>query len=413
MEKSKNIPQLRFDGFDGEWSSHSLSRFANRIKRKNEHLESDLVMTISAHHGLISQLEFFNKRIASANLRGYYLMKKGEFTYNKSYSSEYPWGAVKRLDRYEMGVVSNLYIVFEAVDIVSDFLVTYYDTNKWHREIAGRAKEGARNHGLLNISAEDFLSSHFLIPDSLQEQTEIGNLFTTISKQISSQRKTCEKLRNLKEALLVSLFPQGSEKQPRIRLDGFSGDWECHSLSEYTNRVKRKNSNNESDNVMTISASYGLINQSEFYNKRIASADISGYYLMHKGEFAYNKSYSSDYPWGAVKRLDKYEEGVVSNLYIIFEVEKIDSDFVVCYFMTNLWHKAVSLCAKEGARNHGLLNISADDFLNIPVLIPPTIQEQEAIAAIFMEQDRLIRLNEQKLEKLRNLKQAMLDKMFV
>ena len=114
-----------------------------------------------------------------------------------------------------------------------------------------------------------------------------------------------------------------------------------------------------------------------------------------------------------IKRLDKYTSGVVSNLYIIFEVENIDSDFLVCYFMSNLWHKAVSLCAKEGARNHGLLNISADDFLNIPILIPHTFQEQKAIAAILIEYDRLIRLNEQKLEKLRNLKQAMLDKMFV
>ncbi|WP_302612476.1 restriction endonuclease subunit S, partial [uncultured Muribaculum sp.] len=231
--------------------------------------------------------------------------------------------------------------------------------------------------------------------------------------KIAKQELYCRKLRNLKTALLTSLFPQGKETKPRVRVDGFNGEWGLHSLSEFAFRITRKNCNLESDNVMTISALYGLINQSEFYNKRIASSDLSGYYLMQKGEFAYNKSYSADYPWGAVKRLDRYSEGVVSNLYIIFGIENIDSDFIVCYFMSNLWHKAVSLCAKEGARNHGLLNISADDFLNIPILIPSIIEEQKAIANIIMEYDHLIQLNEQKLEKLRNLKQAMLDKMFV
>lgn len=234
-----------------------------------------------------------------------------------------------------------------------------------------------------------------------------------IDSLTSLQKIECEKLRSLKATLLMYLFPQGKEKHPHIRVFDTNDDWEYHSLSEFANRVTRKNRNLESDNVMTISALYGLINQSEFYNKRIASSDLSSYYLMYKGEFAYNKSYSSEYPWGAVKRLDKYTSGVVSNLYIIFEVENIDSDFLVCYFMSNLWHKAVSLCAKEGARNHGLLNISADDFLNIPILIPHTSQEQKAIASILIEYDRLIQLNEQKLEKLRNLKQAMLDKMFV
>lgn len=410
---ANKVPDIRFAGFDGEWGDYTLSNFADRVTRKNAVLESDLVMTISAHHGLISQTEFFNKRIASTNLSGYYLMKNGEFTYNKSYSTAYPWGAVKRLDKYEKGVVSNLYIVFETHDIDSDFLVTYYDTNKWHKEVAIRAKEGARNHGLLNISADDFLSSAFVIPDSIREQEQIGDFFSTLTTEINSQRDYCEKLRNLKSAIIVNLFPQGNNRQPRLRINSFTGDWEHHILSEYAFRIKRKNQDLENDNIMTISALYGLISQSEFYNKRIASSDLSGYYLMHNGEFAYNKSYSSDYPWGAVKRLDKYEAGVVSNLYIIFGVENIDSDFVVCYFMSNLWHRAVSLCAKEGARNHGLLNISADDFLNIPILIPKTKEEQKQIAAILMEYDRLIWLNEQKLEKLRNLKQAMLDKMFV
>ena len=106
-----------------------------RVTRKNENLESELPLTISAQYGLIDQNEFFDKRIASRDVSGYYLLKKGEFAYNKSTSSDAPWGAVKRLDRYEMGVLSTLYIVFalkEDGNIDSDFLVSYYDTDCWH-----------------------------------------------------------------------------------------------------------------------------------------------------------------------------------------------------------------------------------------------------------------------------------------
>lgn len=96
-------------------------------------------------------------------------------------------------------------------------------------------------------------------------------------------------------------------------------------------RVTRKNENRESELPLTISAQYGLIDQNEFFDKRIASRDVSGYYLLKKGEFAYNKSTSSDAPWGAVKRLDRYEMGVLSTLYIVFALKEngnIDSDFL-------------------------------------------------------------------------------------
>lgn len=408
MEKSKNIPQLRFDGFDGEWSSHSLSRFANRIKRKNEHLESDLVMTISAHHGLISQLEFFNKRIASANLRGYYLMKKGEFTYNKSYSSEYPWGAVKRLDRYEMGVVSNLYIVFEAVDIVSDFLVTYYDTNKWHREIAGRAKEGARNHGLLNISAEDFLSSHFLIPDSLQEQTEMGNLFTTISKQISSQRKTCEKLHNLKDALLISLFPQGSEKQPRIRLDGFSGDWDEKHLYEIVNPYSEiiGTPHDGYERLGIRSHGKGTFHSYVPKGAELETAQMS---VARANHLIVNITFGWEL---AVAITEDNDSGkLVSHRFPQFAFNEENEPLFFRYGLINeRFRKHLMLASPGSAGRNRVLKI--DKMLEYKLLVPPK-QEQKAITNILSEYDRLIQLNEQKLEKLRNLKQAMLDKMFV
>lgn len=410
---ASKVPEIRFAGFEGEWDNLPLSEYLTTSKAKNRdnRFGKEDVLSVSREYGVINQIAYQGRSFAGASVSGYGVVETDDIVYTKSPLRDQPYGIIKT-NKDVPGIVSALYAIYHPNENVEpDFIQTFFDKDKRLNDyLRPIVHKGAKN--TLNIGDVEALQGNVRFPKRT-EQIKISESFRNIDDLILQQRTECEKLRTLKAALLLYLFPQGKEKHPLIRIFDTIENWEYHSLSEFANRVTRKNRNLENDNVMTISALYGLINQSEFYNKRIASSDLSGYYLMHKGEFAYNKSYSAEYPWGAVKRLDKYTSGVVSNLYIIFEVENIDSDFLVCYFMSNLWHKAVSLCAKEGARNHGLLNISADDFLSIPILIPRTSQEQKAIAAILIEYDRLSQLNEQKLEKLRNLKQAMLDKMFV
>ena len=162
-----------------------------RVVRKNQNLESTLPLTISSQYGLVDQITYFNNRVASRDVSNYYLMKKGEFAYNKSYSDGFPFGAVKRLDRYEMGVLSTLYILFTIKsDIIdSDYLVSYYDTDNWHKEVAVRAAEGARNHGLLNISADDFFDTELKFPKDLAEQAQIGQLFAALDNLITLHQR--------------------------------------------------------------------------------------------------------------------------------------------------------------------------------------------------------------------------------
>lgn len=172
--------------------------------------------------------------------------------------------------------------------------------------------------------------------------------------------------------------------------------WEQRKLGEITQRVTRKNADNESDLPLTISAQYGLIDQRLFFNNQVASKDMSGYFLLHKGEFAYNKSTSADSPWGAIKRLTRYEKGCVSTLYICFALEGADSDYLVTYYETNRWYKAVQMIAAEGARNHGLLNIAPDDFFKTVLAIPSSPHEQQAIGSFFSRLDDLITLHQRK-----------------
>ena len=149
-----------------------------------------------------------------------------------------------------------------------------------------------------------------------------------------------------------------------MRFKEFSGEWEKYKLSSITKRVERKNNNNATNVPLTISSQYGLIDQRKFFNKQIASKDMSNYYLLLNGEFAYNKSYSNGYPVGAIKRLDKYATGAVSTLYICFSLIDINtySDFLSHYFDTSKWYSQIFEIANEGARNHGLLNMSTRDF---------------------------------------------------
>lgn len=180
---------------------------------------------------------------------------------------------------------------------------------------------------------------------SLSEQGRIGEFFKQLDNLITLHQRN--------SADFVSRF-----------FSDFTNTWEQRKLGELVDRVVRKNTNNESTLPLTISAQYGLVDQITYFNNRVASRDVSNYYLVLNGEFAYNKSTSDGYPFGAVKRLDLYEKGVLSTLYIVFAPKKeqqIDSDYLTVFFDTDRWHKGVAERAAEGARNHGLLNISAED----------------------------------------------------
>lgn len=204
-------------------------------------------------------------------------------------------------------------------------------------------------------------------------------------------------------------------KIPKIRFKEFDGEWETIPLSNIAIRVTVKNDGAKVTLPLTISAQYGLIAQEDFFNNRIAAKDVSGYYVINKGEFAYNRSSSDSSPFGAVKRLDDYKDGVLSTLYFVFKLtcQEISSDYITVYFDTDSWHQYIAGCAAEGARNHGLLNISSVDFFMTPVNLPAIVEEQGKIAKLFTTIDKLINKLEQKLEKLHNIKQALLNQMFI
>ena len=201
------VPTLRFAEFTDEWGKYELSHFVTRITRRNKNNESLLPLTISAQYGLVDQISFFNKTVASVDLSGYYLLYNGDFAYNKSYSNDYAWGAVKRLDKYEKGCLSSLYFVFRPNDnIDSDYLTHYFESSKWHKGISNIAGEGARNHGLLNMAVDDYFATKHYLP-SLPEQRKIARVFNAITRRIEIQNKIISKYETLIKGLCDMIFP--------------------------------------------------------------------------------------------------------------------------------------------------------------------------------------------------------------
>lgn len=210
MEHNKlifsKVPTLRFAEYTDEWHKYALSDFVTRITRRNKNNESSLPLTISAQYGLVDQITFFNKTVASVDLSGYYLLYNGDFAYNKSYSNDYAWGAVKRLDKYEKGCLSSLYFVFRPTDKVdSDYLTHYFETSKWHKGISDIAGEGARNHGLLNMAVDDYFATKHYLP-SLSEQKKIACFLNLITKRIEIQNKIISKYETLIKGLCDKIF---------------------------------------------------------------------------------------------------------------------------------------------------------------------------------------------------------------
>ena len=377
-------------------------------------MESQTPLTISAEYGLIDQNKFFGKRIAAKDLSNYYLIQKGEFAYNKSTSNDAPWGAIKRLDCYNNGALSTLYIVFKIKDnksCYSDFLVTYYGTSLWHKEVKEIASEGARNHGLLNVSPSDFFRTKLVIPQDFEEQRKIGAFFTQLDNTITLQQRKLNSLQKLKKGLLQKMFPKNGENIPEIRFPEFSDAWKQRELCSLTKRIQGNDGRMDLD-ILTISAGNGWMKQEERFSGNIAGKEQKNYTLLHKGELSYNHGNSKLAKYGAVFSLQNFEEALVPRVYHSFKMLSGSAKFIEYYFATKLPDRELGKLISSGARMDGLLNIKYDDFMGIKLTIPSEM-EQHKISTFFSKLDNTITLQQRKLESLQKLKKGLLQQMFI
>ena len=230
-------PKLRFPGFDEPWRAEKLSDFAERITRKNSNNETDLPLTISSKDGLVDQISYFNKTVASKDMSGYYLLRNGEYAYNKSYSVGYDFGSIKRLDRYPMGALSTLYICFALKKHNTDFIKVYFDSLKWYKEIYMISAEGARNHGLLNVPTDEFFATKHYLPENTAEQRKIADFLIALERRIDAQQSLVDNLKKYKRGLIKLVFEKVmSEAHYQLPLSDL-----CISISSGRTTVNESN----------------------------------------------------------------------------------------------------------------------------------------------------------------------------
>ena len=377
-----------------DWEQRKLVDLVDRVTRKNQDLVSELPLTISAQYGLIDQNEFFDKRVASKDVSGYYLIENGEFAYNKSTSTDAPWGAIKRLDRYKNGVLSTLYIVFgikENNPVDSDFLVSYYSTNLWHKGIHEIAAEGARNHGLLNIAPADFFETKLMIPQDIEEQKKIGKYFEELERLITLHQRKCEETKTLKKYMLQKMFPQNGHSVPEIRFSGFTEDWEQRKFADFTWDAGKRNKEDLDLEPYAITNEHGFIRQRDAHDDfgYMKDTDRKAYNIVQPNSFAYNPARINV---GSIGYYKGVENVIVSSLYEVFQTDNYVNDrFLWHWLKSDEFPRWIAKLQEGSVRLYFYY-----DKLCECQLYMPSLEEQEKIATFLDDLDHLITLHHRK-----------------
>ena len=197
----------RLPGFSSKWKTIKLGDISKRIVRRNINEQCTNVVTISAQKGFIRQTDFFNKKVASETIENYYLVKRNEFCYNKSYSNGFPMGAIKRLKEFDQAVVTTLYICFAVQEerISVDFIEQYFSLGLLNRGLMKIANEGGRAHGLLNVTPNDFFNINLNLPP-IDEQKAISSILFNAYNEVVLAKNKIKSLQEQKKGLMQVLL---------------------------------------------------------------------------------------------------------------------------------------------------------------------------------------------------------------
>lgn len=391
-------PKIRFKGFEGEWKTPLFSEMVERI-------------SASGQAGMLPGVEFediasgegcFNKNIYQKECHKYgKLFYEGDILFGKLR----PY--LKNIILADFnGVAIGDFWVLRSRGLDEKYLYTLVNSESFLKvaNISSGSKMPRADWNLVS-------TTKFVVPSAKDEQKAIGKYFTSLDSQISASTSRLASLKQMKAASLQAMFPQEGETVPKIRFKGFEGEWTWLKLGDISEQVKRKAPINSTAPVMMISALNGFINQSEKYSDNNAGSSLANYTLLKKGELSYNHGYSKTRNFGSCFNL-LVEEARIPFVYHSFRLTNDNDSFYAYYLNSGTKDKDLKRLVSSTARMDGLLNISLKNYMELSVP-HPSLAEQQAIASYFTSLDRQISLQSQRLEKLKQIKSACLDKMFV
>lgn len=404
-------PMLRFKADDGSdfpaWEEKALSEIAARVMRKNKGNQTDIPLTISSLDGLVDQRDYFKKTVASKDMSGYFLLRNGEFAYNKSYSVGFDYGSIKRLDKYPCGALSTLYICFGLkpnVKVDSGYLAHYFDSQKWNPEVAAICAEGARNHGLLNVPTADFFDINIAVP-SLPEQRKIADLLSAVDDVIAAQEAEVAAWEKRKKGVMQKLFSQ----EVRFKADDGSDfpDWEEKALGEIIREYREYHEKDGTYEHVSLTKD-GVIPKTERYDRDyLVKCVDKKYRVTHMNDICYNPA---NLKFGVICR-NTYGDGIFSPIYVTYRVnESYDPIFIEALVVRDAFIQQ-ALRFQEGTV-YERMSVSPSDFESIVVSVP-SLPEQRKIADCLASLDDVIAKAKDELDAWRELKKGLLQQMFV
>ncbi|MFV8468975.1 hypothetical protein [Mycoplasma sp. MV126] len=406
MQKEKLVPAIRFKGFDEEWKANRLSSYLNVVVKRNEQLRysQNEVLSVSKDSGVINQIKYLGRSYAGSDLRNYKILELSHIVYTKSPLNETPFGIIKT-NNYEQGIVSTLYATYEPSSAChSNFVEHYFSKyDRLNNYLYPLVNKGAKN--TLLISDETALGGRVVFP-SFDEQQEISDLLDNLALLIHSQELKLEKLQTIKQSLLNKMFASYDQKTPEIRFKGFDEPWKLNKFSELFEEKRVKTTEENEDTLLSCTIDDIYLNSELFSHFRGSST--LGYIKVMKYDLILS---AQNLHLGNANVNLKYESGIISPAYKTYKITHSDPHFIQTWVKKENTKKFFLDATTEGAsgcRKNVEWNYLYEQFISVPILI----HEQQKIGQFFSSLDSLIHSQEQKLEKLNNIKQALLEKMF-
>ena len=414
MTKEKGIPQIRFSGFTDTWEQRKLSAIADKVTEKNVGLQYIETFTNSAEFGIISQRDFFDHDIAKmSSLGGYYIVRSEDFVYNPRISTSAPVGPINRNKLGRIGVMSPLYTVFRPHDIDTTYLEYFFKSKYWHSFMNFNGDSGARSD---RFSIKDSVFFEMPIPiPHIDEQKKIGEYLAYLDRLITLHQRKYDKLTKVKKAMLEKMFPKNGSPYPEIRFKGFTDAWEQRKFSELTeirsaSRVHKEEWQSSgvpfyrSSDVMA--ALNGTENEKAFISEELYEklSAVSG--KLEKGDILVTGGGSVGKPYIVPNNEPLYTKD--ADLLWVKNNEKLVPYFIYTFFFSPAFSDYLNSVSHVGTIAHYTIT----QLEETPITLP-CVSEQQKIGDYFRNIDSLITLHQRKLEKLKNIKKACLEKMFV
>ena len=391
--KNLNVPNLRFPEFSGEWERHSLGEIGSTLigltYSPADVVKEDGVIVLRSSNIQDGEIDYKDLVRVNKKIKDSLFTKKNDILICARNGSSRLIGKNALISDDDTGHSYGAFMMVyrsEANPYVRQLLCT----KRYFAQVGENL--GAR---INQITTSDMNSFEFFFPQSKEERNKIALFLRLIDERISTQKKIIEDLKKLKDAITHFHHKNELSHSPMVY------------IGQYITQVPKRNKDAKIDRVLSISNKYGFINQNEqFEDREVASADTSNYKVVHKGDFAYNPARINV---GSVARLQEFENGIVSPMYVCFTAKKgLLPAYFELYLSTSIFKHEMNKRLEGSVR----LCLTYESLCNIKIALPEFNVQKDFVSKVSAILTK-IRAEERLLYLYHNCKQYLLSQMFI